>query len=41
VLSRFLGLYVAVNSFTELVMKGRQRDEMWRWPAVTGDSMLL
>jgi type VI secretion system protein ImpG len=41
VLSKFFGLYVAMNSFTELVMRSRQRSETWRWPAVTGDTTLL
>jgi type VI secretion system protein ImpG len=43
VLSRFFGLYAAVNSFTELVlvMKGGQREETWRWPALTGATELL
>ena len=43
VLSQFFGLYAAVNSFTRLVMvlKGRQRDEVWRWPALTGQTELL
>jgi type VI secretion system protein ImpG len=43
VLSRFFGLYAAVNAFTELVlrMKGSQREEMWRWPALTGETELL
>lgn len=41
VLSRFFGLYVAANSFTELVMRGRQEGETWRWPARTGDMIIL
>jgi type VI secretion system protein ImpG len=41
VLSRFFGLYVAVNSFTELRMRGRQQGETWRWQAQTGDMTLL
>jgi len=41
VLSRFFGLYVAINSFTQLVMKSQSRDETWRWPALTGDTALL
>jgi type VI secretion system protein ImpG len=43
VLSQFFRLYVAVNSFVELVMvtKGDQREETWRWPALTGDAKLL
>jgi type VI secretion system protein ImpG len=43
VLSRFFGLYAAVNAFTELVlvMKGWQREESWRWPPLTGEMELL
>jgi type VI secretion system protein ImpG len=43
VLSRFFGLYAAVNTFTELVlvMKGWQREESWRWPPLTGEMELL
>lgn len=43
VLSRYFGLTTSVNSFAELViiLKGRQHDEVWRWPAMTGDTPLL
>jgi type VI secretion system protein ImpG len=41
VLSRFLGLYAAVDSFTELVMRNRRTEHKWRWPARTGDAILL
>ncbi len=44
VLDRFLGMYVAVNSFTELVVQSKQRlgqQEPWRWPKRTGESILL
>ncbi len=41
VLSRFFGLYAAVNSFTELVMKSRQGEKTWRWPALTGQQIVL
>jgi type VI secretion system protein ImpG len=41
VLSRFFGLYAAVNTFTELVMKSRQREKAWRWPALTGQQIVL
>ena len=43
ILSRFFGLYTAVNSFTELVVvvKGGNREEPWRWPPLTGDIRLL
>lgn len=44
VLDRFLGMYVAVNSFTELVVQSKQRlgqEEPWRWPQRTGEKILL
>lgn len=43
VLSRFFGLHAAVNAFTELVIARRngQREEIWSWPAVTGETALL
>ena len=42
VLDRFLPLYAGVNSFTELVIRRRQRDEDWkRWPARAGDRFAL
>lgn len=42
VLSRFFALYTSVNSFTQLVVRSRQRQEVWkRWPALTGTQSLL
>jgi type VI secretion system protein ImpG len=44
VLDRFLGMYVAVNSFTELVVQSKQRlgqEEPWRWSKRTGEKILL
>jgi type VI secretion system protein ImpG len=42
VLSRFLGLYTSVNSFTQLVMRSTQREGVWmRWAALAGDKPLL
>jgi type VI secretion system protein ImpG len=42
VLNRFLALYTAVNSFTELVMESEQREGIWkRWPAASGLQELL
>lgn len=42
VLSRFFGLYVAVNSFAQLVLCSEQRQGEWiRWPARTGAQPLL
>ncbi|MFM2042408.1 MAG: type secretion system baseplate subunit TssF [Pseudomonadota bacterium] len=42
VLDRFLALYAGVNSFTQLVLKSRQRDGVWkRWPARVGERIVL
>lgn len=42
VLSRFLGMHVAVNSFVEVVVKSIQRQGVWkRWPALSGEKSLL
>jgi type VI secretion system protein ImpG len=42
VLSRFLALYGAVNSFTQLVIKSQQREGEWkRWPPVAGTQQLM
>lgn len=42
VLSRFFGMYVAVNSFTQLVLRSEQRQGDWiKWPARTGAQPLL
>jgi type VI secretion system protein ImpG len=42
VLERFLGLYVTVNSFNQLVARTSQREEVLkRWPPRTGDQVLL
>ncbi len=42
VLERFLGLYVTVNSFNQLVVRTKQREEILkRWPPRTGDQFLL
>jgi type VI secretion system protein ImpG len=42
VLSRFFALYTSVNSFTQLVVRSRQRQEEWkRWPPLTGAQNLL
>lgn len=42
VLSRFLALHAAVDSFTELVARSRQREEIWhRWPARAGEKIVL
>jgi type VI secretion system protein ImpG len=42
VLERFLGLYVTLNSFNQLVARTKQREEvMKRWPPRAGDLPLL
>jgi len=41
VLEYFLGKYVTINSFTETVIATRQRGEVMRWPARTGQKGVL
>ncbi len=42
VLERFLGLYTAINSFTQLTAKTRQRKgELKSWPPRSGEQILL
>ena len=41
VLDRFLGAYVSINSFTQLVATSKQREVNWKWPARSGDRTLL
>ena len=42
VLERFLGLYAAINSFTQLVAKTQQREEpLKQWPPRAGEEILL
>lgn len=42
VLSRFLGMQAAVNSFVEVVVTTKQRQGVWkRWPAMSGEKSLL
>jgi type VI secretion system protein ImpG len=42
VLERFLGLYAAMNSFSQLVVSTKQRREVMReWPPRAGDEVLL
>lgn len=36
VLERFFAKYVSINSFTEMVLRSVQRDEIMRWPARSG-----
>jgi type VI secretion system protein ImpG len=41
VLNRFLGLYSAVNSFTQLRVTTRQRKGVvWAWPPRTGEQIV-
>jgi type VI secretion system protein ImpG len=42
VLSRFLGMYVAVDSFVQLVARSERREGEWkRWPPMAGEQPLL
>lgn len=42
VLLRFLGMYVAVNSFVQLEFRSLQRGGSWRkWPRITGTQTIL
>jgi type VI secretion system protein ImpG len=41
VLEKFLGLYVSVNSFSELVATTTRRGVMKRWPPRSGHQTLL
>ena len=42
VLERFLGLYASINSFTQLVAKTKQREEVLRrWPPRAGERTLV
>lgn len=40
-LERFFGKYVSINSFTQTVVKTRERGEIMRWPVRSGTRMLL
>jgi type VI secretion system protein ImpG len=42
VLNRFFALYASVNSFTQLVIRSKQREGIWKkWPAVIGEQIVL
>ena len=41
VLDQFFAKYVSLNSFTETVIKSRQRGEVMRWPAQLGKRQIL
>jgi type VI secretion system protein ImpG len=42
VLNRFLALYTSINSFTQLVIRSRQREGIWKqWPPVAGQQIVL
>jgi type VI secretion system protein ImpG len=42
VLERFLGLYVSLNSFNQMVLRTQQREEIVkRFPPRTGDQVLI
>jgi type VI secretion system protein ImpG len=42
VLNRFLASYAAINSFTQLVIKSKQREGIWKkWEPMAGETILL
>ena len=42
VLNRFLASYAALNSFTQLVVKSKQREGIWKqWPILAGEQPIL
>jgi type VI secretion system protein ImpG len=42
VLERFFALYASVNSFTQLQVRSRQRDWVWKkWPPTVGEKIAL
>jgi type VI secretion system protein ImpG len=42
VIDRFLGLYASLNSFSQLVVKTRQRREVLKlWPPRAGQAILM
>ena len=42
VLNRFLASYAAVNSFTQLIIKSKQREGVWKtWEPMAGETVLL
>ena len=42
VLNRFLASYAAMNSFTQLVIKSKQREGIWKtWEPMSGEAILL
>ena len=41
ILERFLGMYVSMNSFTQLNIHSRKRGELWKWPARASDKILV
>lgn len=41
VLEKFISKYVSINSFTQVVVKTRERGEIMRWPVRTGTRTLI
>jgi type VI secretion system protein ImpG len=41
VLDRFLGEYVSINSFTQLIATSKQREGSWQWPTRSGGRSLV
>ena len=42
VLNRFFASYASINSFTQLIMKSKQREGIWKkWKPMTGEQVIL
>lgn len=42
VLNRFFPLYVSINSFTQLIIKSKQKEGVWKkWEPMAGDQIIL
>ena len=41
VLEEFLALYVSVNAFSQLTVRGKQKGEIYEWPARVGRQVIL
>ena len=42
VLNHFFPLYASINTFTQLIIKSRQREGIWKkWPPIAGEQIVL
>ncbi|HKE12489.1 MAG TPA: type VI secretion system baseplate subunit TssF, partial [Myxococcota bacterium] len=41
VLEEFLALYVSVNAFSQLTVRGKQKGEIYEWPPRVGRQVIL